>query len=153
MCRPTGSLWVLLSLLLLAACEPAGHLVSRQVIVDWPEQRLVFVADTRLGRVQSFRTGAGAPVLFAQTAGLRRSSVRDIRLEPTRNALWVLGRNAVYRYEARGLALQQQFPLVEKVSALRIEAGRVVLLDRTGASIGQIDSESLVASWNAPLSG
>ena len=145
-------LCLLLSPLMLAACEPPGPVVARQVVVYWPEQQLVFVADTRLGRVQSFRMGSGA--LLALTPPIRRSSVRDIRLEPARDKLWVLGGDAVYLYDARTLALRQQFPLAaQKVAALRIEEGQLLLLDKTGASIGQIDSETLVASWRAPLSG
>ena len=139
---------LLLSLFMLAACEPAERSVARQVVVEWPEQHLVFVADTRVGRVQSYRMGNGAPVLFAQTQGIRRSNVRDIRLEPLRNQLWVLGGNGVYLYEAHGLALQKQFPLAaQKVSALRVEADRLVLLDKDGDAVGQIDRETLVASW------
>ncbi len=140
-------LCVFFSLLMLAACEAASPIVARQVVVEWPEQQLVFVADIRVGRVQSFRMGGGA--LLAQTVGMPRAQVRDIRLEPTRNKLWVLRSNAVQLYDARALALQQQFPLAAlKVSALRIEDGRVLLLDKGGASIGQIDSETRVASWN-----
>jgi hypothetical protein len=140
-------------LFILAACEPADLIVARQVVVEWPEQHLVFVADSRLGRVQSYRTEGAGPLLLAQTPGLLRSNVRDIRLVPLRNQLWVLGGNGVYLYEARGLALQKHYPLdARKVSVLRIDAGRVLLVDKSGEPVGQIDSETLVASWRQAAS-
>ena len=152
MCGQSRGLCLLFSLLMLVACEASGPLVPRQVVVEWPEQQRVFVADIRIGRVQSFRLGGGA--LLAQTAGMAGARLRDLRLDPARNKLWVLGGDALYLYDAGALALQQQFPLAAlKVSALRIEGSRVLLLDKAGASIGQVDSETLVASWRVPFSG
>ena len=151
MSRQIRVLYVLFALLALAACESAEKPVARQVVVDWPEENLVFVADSRVGRVQSYRLGGGP--LVAQTQGVRRASVRDIRLEPLDNRLWVLGNDGVYLYAARGLVLQKQFPLgVRKISALRIEAGGVLLLDQSGVAVGRVDSATLVASWALPLS-
>jgi hypothetical protein len=151
MSRQIRAFCVLLALLSLAACESTEKPVARQVVVDWPEEQLAFVADTRVGRVQSYRLGGGA--LVAQTQGVSRASVRDIRLEPQGNKLWVLGNDGVYLYAARGLALQKHFPLpVRKVAALRLEAGGVLLLDHSGVAVGRIDSATLVASWTLPPS-
>lgn len=153
MSRHIMALGFLLSFFVLAGCEPAGSRVPRQLVAEWPEQQLVFVADSRPGRVRAFRMGAvGAPALLAQTSGIGRSSVRDIRLESSRQQLWVLDGHGVYLFEAHGLTLQRHFPLdSHKVSALRVEAGRVLLLDKSGASVAQIDSETLVASWQPGL--
>jgi len=142
-----------LLLLMLAGCLPSGEMAARQFVVDWPEQNLVFIADTRIGHVQSFRTGTdSAPVLFAQTRGVQRASVRDIQLDTQRGQLWVLGDDGVYVHKARGLALQKRIPFdALGASTLRIEADRVVLLSDSGAQIGQIDRGSLVASWMQPV--
>jgi hypothetical protein len=135
---------------LLAACQPINQVSSRQKVIDWPEQRLVFVADGWSGRVRSFLFGNGAPVLFAQTKSIQRASVRDLRLDSSRGQLWVLGDNAVFLHDARSLGLQKRFPLELKVSALRIDADCVKLLDAAGETIGQVDSQTLMVSWLLP---
>jgi hypothetical protein len=136
----------------LAACEPAQ--VPRQQLVEWSGQSLLFIADSRIGRVRSFFLGNGAPVYFAQTRGVGRASVRDLQLDAPRGQLWVLGDAGVDVHEARGLALQKHFTLdardARDVSALRIEADRVVLVSATGEEVGQIDSRTLLASWRLP---
>lgn len=140
-------------LLTLTACIPAGETSARQFVIEWPEQNLVFIADTRIGHVQSFRmANAGAPVMFAQTRGVQRASVRDIQIDRQRGQLWVLGDDGVYVHKARGLTLQKRIPLdTHQALSMRIEPDRVVLLSDTGEPIGQIDRGSLVASWSLPL--
>ena len=144
---------LLLTLLLLSACESSPGSVHRQVIVDWPEQDLVFVADLRLGRVQSFRQGgAGAPVLFAQTQQIARSGLRDIRLDAAQGSLWVLADDGVYRYAARGLALQERYAIAApRVAVLRVVADGVLLLDRMGEPVDRIDQRAAVAHDTAAV--
>ena len=133
--------------LLLTACLPADEISLRQSVREWPEQRLVFIADSRLGRVQSFHLGGGAPVPFALTHGNQRASVSDLQLDAQRGQLWVLGDDGVSVYDARRLVLQKRVLFdTQNISALRIEAGRIVLIAKSGEQVGQIDSTTLAAS-------
>ena len=139
---------VLLSLL--AGCQSGNRALPLQSVLEWPEQHLLFVADSRQGKVQSFFLGSGAPVPFAQTHDPQRSSVRDLQLDTQRGQLWVLGDDGISVHKARGLIRQRHIPLdVQTVSALRIDGGSVWLLDGAGEAIGQIDQRTLVASWLA----
>jgi hypothetical protein len=138
---------------LLAACLPADRVNPRQIVVEWPEKHLVFIADERIGSVQAFYLGAGAPVLAAQTRVFERSTVRDIKLDPARGQLWVLGADAVYVHEVRNLALQKRIPLdARDVAALHIENGGVTLLTVDGVMLGRIDTASLLALWRPSVS-
>ena len=120
-------------------------------MLEWPEQHLLFVADSQQGKVQSFFLGNGAPVPFAQTHDPQRSSVRDLQLDTQRGQLWVLGDNGISVHKARGLILQKHIVLdAQRVSALRIDEGCVWLLDDTGERIGQIDRRMLVTRWFSP---
>ena len=119
--------FVLLSLL--AGCQSGNRALPLQSVLEWPEQHLLFIADSRQGTVQSFFLGSGAPVPFAQTHDPQRASVRDLQLDTQRGQLWVLGDNGITVPKARGLILQKHLPLdVQTVSALRIAAGSVWLL-------------------------
>jgi len=141
-------LLVLLSLLL--GCQSSDLVLPLQSVLEWPEQNLLFVADSRQGKVQSFFLGSGAPVPFAQTHDPQRASVRDLQLDTQRGQLWVLGDDGISVHKARGLIRQRHISLDgQVVSALRIDAGNVWLLDRAGERIGQIDQRTLVASWLA----
>lgn len=129
----------------LAACLPVEDDLPRQHVVEWPEQRLLFVADERAGRVQAFHLSSGAPVVFAQTKQSRHSRVRDMQLDVPHGKLWVLGYNGISVYDARSLALQRYIPLEgASISGLRIEGDRVVLLAGSGTTVGEIDSRSSV---------
>ncbi len=129
----------------LAACLPVEDVLPRQHVVEWPGQRLLFVADERAGRVQSFHLGSGAPVACAQTRQSRHSRVRDMQLDVPHGKLWVLGYNGISVYDARSLVLQRYIPVEgASISALRIEGDRVVLLAGSGTTVGEIDSRSSV---------
>lgn len=129
----------------LAACLPVEDALPRQHVVEWPGQRLLFVADERGSRVQSFHLSSGAPVACAQTRQSRHSRVRDMQLDVPHGKLWVLGYNGVSVYDARSLALQRYIPLEgASISAMRIERDRVVLLAGSGIPVGEIDSRSSV---------
>jgi hypothetical protein len=133
---------------LLLGCQSSKQALPSQSVLEWPEQHLLFVADSRQGKVQSFFLGSGAPVPFAQTHDPQRASVRDLQLDTQRGQLWVLGDDGISVHKARGLIRQRHIPLDgQLVSALRIDAGSVWLLDGAGERIGQIDQRTLVASW------
>ena len=132
---------------LLAACQPADTQVAsgavRQHVVEWPEQRLLFIADSRAGRVQAFHLGHGAPVPLAQAPGHARAVVRDLQLDERTGQLWVLGDDGVSVYDARDLALQKHIPLATgKMATLRIESAGVGLIDAAGVLLDVIARES-----------
>ena len=125
----------------LSGCLPVDEAMPRQHVVEWPEQRLLFIADERTSRVQAFHLSAGAPVAFAQTRQNQHSRVRDIQLDTQRGKLWVLGYNGVSVYDADSLTLQRYIPLDgANIASLRIEKERVVLLAGSGRPVGEIDS-------------
>lgn len=137
----------------LAACLPSERPAPRQTIVEWPAQRLLFIADERIGSVRAFHLGGGAPVLAAQTRTFERSSVRDIQLDPARGRLWVLGADAAYVHDAHSLALQKRIPLdARDVAGMRIENGGVTLLASDDVPLGRIDAATLLAVWRPALS-
>lgn len=138
-------------LLMLAACQPTNQIVPHQMVVEWPQQHLVFIADGWTSRVRSFQLGAGAPVLFAQTKGGQRAKIRDIQVESEHGQLWVLSDDAISVHDARSLGLQKRIPLDRKVFVLRVNADGVAMLNAAGESIGQIDGRTLVASWHTPI--
>lgn len=122
-----------------AAPEPVPE--PGQYLVEWSEQHLLFVADERSSRIQSFHLGTGAPVVYAQTRRHQHSRVRDMQLDAQRGKLWVLGYNGVSVYDARSLVLQRYIPLEgASISVMRIESDRVVLVAGSGVPVGEIDS-------------
>lgn len=137
----------------LAACLPTERPAPRQMIVEWPEQRLLFIADERIGSVRAFHLSGGAPLLAAQTRTFERSSVRDIQLDQARGRLWVLGADAVYVHDAHGLLLQKRIPLdARNVAGLRIEQSGITLLASGDLPLGHIDSATWLAVWRPVLS-
>lgn len=130
----------------LAACQHPASEWPTQSIVEWPEQHLIFVADSRLGTVQSFQIANGAPVPYAQTHDPQRTSVRALQLDKSRGRLWVLGNHGVFIHKARGLVLQKYIAFDSAaITALRIDHARVWLLDASGTALGFIDPATLVA--------
>lgn len=146
--------WLLLFCLLplFVACLPADRAMPRQMVVEWAEKRLVFVADERIGSVRAFSLGSGAPVLVAQTRTFERSTVRDIKLDAARRQLWVLGADDVYVHDAQSLTLLKRIPLEARdVSEMRIEDGDVTLLTTGKIILGRIDMTTRVALWRSAL--
>ena len=136
----------------LVSCGSADNGIAQQRVVEWAEQRLIFVADSRMGQVRSFFLGNGAPVPYARTQGSLRKSVLDLQLDVQAGHLWVLGDDGVSVYDARRLALQQNIPLeTGTVSALGFADGYVLLLSGSGEQIGQIDCVTRVARWRNPV--
>ena len=144
------SLLVLLSCLLIA-CQRSPIVHANQSVLEWPEQRLLFVADSRQGKVQSFLVrNAGAPIPFAQTHDPQRSSVRDLKLDSQRGRLWVLGAEGVFVHKARGLVLQKHLVLdTRNVASLSIEGDWVWLIDDSGRRLARIDAATLTTSTQA----
>lgn len=146
---------LLLSLLvpLLFACLPAERANPRQMTIEWPEKRLLFIADERVGSVRVFQLGAGAPVFVAQTRSFERSTVRDIKLDAVRGQLWVLGADGVYVHDPLTMRLQKRIPLdARDVVEMRIEDGGVTLLASGDVELGRIDTATLLAVWRSALS-
>lgn len=145
--RISKYLLLLVALPLQVACVPETGTTARQHVIEWPEQHLLFIADSRVGRVRSFFLGNGAPVSFAETRGVGRISVRDLQLDSQRGQLWVLGDDGVSVYDAHGLKLLRRIPLgAERVSSLRVESDCVLLLAVSGKQVGQIEHRSAFAS-------
>lgn len=144
-------LLLLLLAYLLIACQRAPIVHASQSVLEWPEQRLLFVADSRQGKVQSFLlAGDGTPVPFAQTHDPQRSSVRDLKLDVQRGRLWVLGAEGVFVHKARGLVLQKHLVFdTRKVASLVIDGDWVWLLDESGRRVAQIDAATLTTSAQA----
>ena len=150
--RICQGLLLLLSAALLAACLPETSQIPRQVQAEWPEQHLLFIADSRMGRVNAFFLGNGAPIYFARTKHASRASVRDLQLDALRGQLWVLGDDGVSVYEARHLELEQHIPVnTQDISALRLEADTVMLLGASGEPVGQVDRRAFAASRRFPV--
>lgn len=101
----------LLCVFLLACGGPAG-----QRVVEWPESDRLFLADARNGTVRVFDTRNG-PVPYGQLMARERRSVRDMRLDADAAELWVLGDDALYRYDGRMLTLLERRDLPAAVDA------------------------------------
>jgi hypothetical protein len=138
---------------LLAACLPAERAAPRQMVLEWAEKHLVYIADERIGGVRAFQLGSGAPVLVAQTRSFERSSVRDIKLDAARGQLWVLGNDGIYLHDAQSLQQLKRIPLdARDVAEMRIEDDGVILLATGGVILGYIDTATRVALWRSTVS-
>ena len=142
-----------LLLLLLAACLPTERAIPHQMLVEWAEKHLVFIADERIGGVHAFHLGNGAPVLVAQTHTFERSSVRDLKLDATRQQLWVLGDDGIYVHDAQNLRQLKRIPLDgREVAEMRIEDAGVTMLAIGGVVLGRVDAATRVAFWRSAFS-
>ena len=144
MAQRTGlrGLLVVASVLMLAGCLPVDSQVQvpRQSLVEWPGQRLVFVADERTSLVRSYYLGNGSPVAFAQSRSGGHARVRDMQLDEAGGRLWVLGYNGVSVFDARRLTLERFIPVDgAHLSSLRLEGLSVRLIAESGESVGEID--------------
>lgn len=142
--------WLLLAttLLLLAACLPENRAAFRQTVIEWPEKSLLFMGDERSGMVQAFHLGNGAPVRIAQSWQPSRQGVRDIKVDATRNALWVLSPDGIDVLDPRTLKLHKRIALnARDVAQLQMSANSIVLLAANGEVLGEVDSTRLIASW------
>lgn len=142
--------WLLLAttLLLLAACLPENRARHHQTLVEWPEKKLLFMADERSGMVQAFYLGNGAPLRIAQSQQWARHSVRDMLIDAGREALWVLGNDTVDVLDPRTLKLRKRIALdARDVAQLQSSDSGILLLASNGEILGQVDTTRLIASW------
>lgn len=148
--------------MLLMACLPVDEILPGQLALDrpvaerrvleWPDQNLLFVADSRMGRIQAYRLGGAQPKFSAQSEVASRTWVLDLKLDTESGMLWVLGDDGVSVYDARSLVLHKHIPLARNtVNSLRITDRQVSLVARDGVPIGVVDCVSLLASWHAPI--
>ena len=135
---------VALGFLVALASPPTGQpsIPTRQSIAEWPDQRLLFVADERMGRVRSFLVGNGAPVPYAVSESGARRSVRDLQLDVASGQLWVLGDDGITIYAARDLKPLRHIALdTGRVERLARNGGDIVLLAAGGEQVGRIAAE------------
>lgn len=137
---------VLLLPMLLSACvlEDESSLVN----VQWPEQRVVFVADTRTGTVSAVtRNEIGQPQAVAD--GSLPASTRNMVLDKEHKHLWVLGANGIDVLDANSLELQKHIALntAATPSVLKQDKSGISLYSVTGALLGRIDVHTLAVSW------
>jgi len=143
MTQRTGLRGFLVLVLMLAGCLPVQAQqaqMPRQSLVEWPGQRLLFIADERTSVVHSYFLGNGAPVPFAQSRSGRHARVRDMQLDEAGGRLWVLGYNGVSVFDARRLTLERFIPVDgAHLSTLRFEGHSVRLVADSGEAVGAID--------------
>lgn len=97
--------------LLLTACGSAPDgTPPRQVTQFWPENHRLYVADSRQGVVRAFST-YDDPRAAGEGRAPGRRAVLDIKLDTTRNQLWVLGSDALYLHDAVSLILLHRYPV------------------------------------------
>lgn len=126
---------------------PANAPAGRQIVAEWSGEQLRFVADSRMGRVQSFRPGRRGLEFFAQTEIAARRWVNDVKIDPQRAQLWVAGDDGISVYDAHTLILQKHVAVISQgVATLRLEDDRVTLFAANGSTLGHIDCTSLLAS-------
>ncbi|MFZ5462625.1 MAG: hypothetical protein ACOZB1_03620 [Pseudomonadota bacterium] len=111
----------LLLIPLFAACGSAE--MPRQSFVHWRDAGLAFVADNQHGAVRVLYVGAspGSPVPKGELSAEGRTAVLDMRLDPARGRLWVVGERAVYVHDVRTGELVEVVPAPPGVS-LRVFA-------------------------------
>lgn len=128
-------LWVTTVLALVAGCGRADSRGQREIA--WQEQQLLFLADHRNGFVRVFDLRNG-PVPRASLAVPSRRYVADMKLDTGRGELWVLGDDAVYRYDARSFALLERRGLPTNTGpdrALELDGDGVPVLLAAGLRI------------------
>lgn len=134
--------------LLLAGCviEDESNLIN----VQWPEQRVVFVADARVGTVQALTQNSPANLL-AETGAVLPSSVRSMLLDKEHDRLWVLGSNGIDVLDAHSLELKKHIALKLPATAasLKRDPSGVSLYSVSGALLGRIDCHTLVTHWRS----
>lgn len=108
---------VLATLALAVGCggSPGGG-GQREIV--WAGHAVLFLADARNGQVRVFDLRNG-PVPRTSVVARGRRSVQDMELDAGRGILWVLGDDALYRYDAYSLALQGRRTLPTNTGPLR----------------------------------
>jgi len=112
----------------LAACGGPAD----QRVVEWREADRLFIADGRNGIVRVFDTRNG-PVPCGQLHARLRASVRDMQLDAAAGQLWVLGDDALYRYDAWLLTLVDRRALPADETWQRLEAAEAAAVTLVSA--------------------
>ena len=143
-----AKLLVLLLPLLLVGCITEDE--NSKINLQWPEQRVVFVADEQIGTVLSLVENDSSR-LVAKTDVPLRSSVRSMVLDKTLNRLWVLGPKGIDVHDARSLELKKHIALNMPATAVSLKQDKfgINLYSASGALLGRIDANTLVASWRS----
>ncbi|CAG0966786.1 hypothetical protein RHDC4_01026 [Rhodocyclaceae bacterium] len=105
--------------------------------IAWADQHLLFLADGRNGQVRVFDLRNG-PVPRASLSASGRRSVADMELDPARAQHWVLGDDALYRYDARRFVLLDRRALPTNTGperALELDGDGVPVLLAAGLRI------------------
>ena len=126
---------------LLAACvdEDAHHKIN----VQWPEQRIVFVADTRIGAVLALAQNDPARLLARSQIPLR-ARVLGLQLDKARGRLWVLGTRSLDVHDAYSLVLQKHIALsTDEAVSLQHDGLAIGLYSRRGMLLGRVDARTL----------
>jgi ligand-binding sensor domain-containing protein len=139
---------VLLLPLLLVGCIPEDE--SSLINVQWPEQRVVFVADARVGTVHAMAQNDTGRLL-AKTDGALPSSVRSMVLDKDSNTLWVLGSAGIDVLDARSLDLKKHIELntASTPGSLKQDKSGISVYSISGALQGRINAQTLAASWRS----
>lgn len=128
-------------LFLLAGCVEVDS--RYRIDVRWPEQHVVFVADTRTGTVLALAQDDPARLL-ARTRTPLRAAVLDLRLDKARGRLWVLGGRGIDVHDAHSLVLQKHIALrPDEAVSLRHDGAEVGLYSRRGVLLGRVDARTL----------
>ncbi len=127
--------------LALAACNPAADtLAGKRVEIKWEERQLLIVGDDRTGIARVFHTRS-APLLVGEMRAPQRAAVRDMRIDPARQRVWILGDGALYLHDARSWSLIRRVAL-PATGDLRLElddAGAPLLLGSEGRTIARVE--------------
>lgn len=84
-----------------AALSGAPEESHRQVVVEWEEENLLLVGDTRNGDVRMFRLGP-QPTPLGVLRAPDRDAVLDIRVDDMHGGIWVVGRNGKWLHALVG---------------------------------------------------
>lgn len=114
-------------LLVATGCGGTGPAAQFEVY-DVEGQRL-YVADSRNGQIRAFDMRNG-PVPIKLAVLPDRRAVQAMRLDERGERLWVLGAEAVYGYDPRGLTLRETRRLPTNTGA-----SRALELDPDGAPV------------------
>jgi len=141
-----GSAFLLAALLTsMTACRPAGNAVAgKHAEAKWAERQLLVIGDRRTGIARVFHTRA-APLLIGELRAPGRREVRDLRIDPQRNRIWVLGETGVDLHDATTWSLIRRVSApVAGTETLRLDGtGAPLLLGEDGRALARIDPQHL----------
>jgi len=145
-----GSAFLLASLLTaLTACRIDGEAAAvNHAEVKWAERQLLVIGDRRTGTARVFHMRA-APLLIGELRAPGRQEVRDIRIDPQRNRIWVLGESTLDLHDGSSWSLIRRIGApAASASGLRLDGtGSPLLLGSGGRAIARVDAQHLTVEW------